>query len=460
MADENIYDAEEVEMTMKDYKPVETSFVGKAYRDEDFDPVKAKPSRMSKSGKQSKEVSKFHIMMYAIVVTLLLALVAVCIAFSVTTSQLQTDVANLQDRLTGLEDGLSTFLLSIGKALDARFNERSSLLNSSLATINEQIRQVTLKLARLTELNAQVQQFNSSYEQLNSNIRELALSTHLLFNEAEKPGQQDAFYPAASCAALPPSSPSGYYYVRDSDRLPSLRYCDMTRTCGNITGGWTRVVKLDMTDRSQQCPQELTERLLEGESSVLRWCSKNSEVGSCTSVFFSINLPSYSRVCGKIIGYQGGSLDSFVPAGSAETIEEGFVDGITLLYGNTPQHIWTFAGGLDEAGGSPGRNCPCNIANRASPNDAAQPPFYVGNDYFCDTGASGTFINGDFVYSDPLWDGAGCGPQNLCCSFNNPPWFYKALPGETSSGITMRVCTDEGVNNEDVAIVIVELYVQ
>ena len=24
-------------------------------------------------------------------------------------------------------------------------------------------------------------------------------------------------------------------------------YCDMTRTCGNITGGWMRVAELDMT---------------------------------------------------------------------------------------------------------------------------------------------------------------------------------------------------------------------
>ena len=29
-------------------------------------------------------------------------------------------------------------------------------------------------------------------------------------------------------------------------------YCDMTRTCGNITGGWMRVAELDMTRTSSQ----------------------------------------------------------------------------------------------------------------------------------------------------------------------------------------------------------------
>ncbi len=33
-----------------------------------------------------------------------------------------------------------------------------------------------------------------------------------------------------------------------------------------------------------------------------------------------------------------------------------------------------------------------------------------------------------FHGNDPLAvDGAGCGPLNTCCSFNNPPWFYKKV---------------------------------
>ena len=34
-------------------------------------------------------------------------------------------------------------------------------------------------------------------------------------------------------------------------------YCDMTRSCGGVTGGWMRVAELDMTGSSQQCPSGL-----------------------------------------------------------------------------------------------------------------------------------------------------------------------------------------------------------
>ena len=42
--------------------------------------------------------------------------------------------------------------------------------------------------------------------------------------------------------------------------------------------------------------------------------------------------------------------------------------------------------------------------------------------------ASEGLKTGFFYGDDPLWDGAGCGPQNTCCSFNTPPWFYRQPP--------------------------------
>ncbi len=56
-----------------------------------------------------------------------------------------------------------------------------------------------------------------------------------------------------------------------------------------------------------------------------------------------------------------------------------------------------------------------------------------------------------FHGDDPLWDGTGCGPLNTCCTFNNPPWFYKELPEPTTDDIEMRVCNDQGSTNEDIA---------
>ena len=59
-----------------------------------------------------------------------------------------------------------------------------------------------------------------------------------------------------------------------------------------------------------------------------------------------------------------------------------------------------------------------------------------------------------------MWDGAGCGPLNTCCSFNDPPWFYKQLPQPTTDDVEMRVCRDALAVNEDIAIETAEIYVQ
>ena len=85
-------------------------------------------------------------------------------------------------------------------------------------------------------------------------------------------------------------------------------------------------------------------------------------------------------------------------------------------------------------------------------------PAFVGNDYFCDTGSSGAAMQRVFYGDNPLWDGAGCGPLNTCCSFNNPPWFYKQLPQPTTSDIDMTVCKSS--TDEDIAIETVKIYVQ
>ena len=58
-------------------------------------------------------------------------------------------------------------------------------------------------------------------------------------------------------------------------------------------------------------------------------------------------------------------------------------------------------------------------------------------------------------YPSTLWNGC-----NGCCTPNTPPWFYKQLEPSTTDAIEMRVCRDESDDNEDIAIEIVEIYVQ
>ena len=257
-------------------------------------------------------------------------------------------------------------------------------------------------------------------------------------------------FPATSCAALPPSSPSGYYWVRASNGSAVRVYCDMTRSCGGVTGGWRRVAELDMTNSSHQCPSGLRQRA----DSNLRTCVRDSDSPGCSSVTFSSATLEYSRVCGKIIGYQVGTTDAFGP----NDINTYYVDGVSLTHGTPRQHIWSFAAAHDEAGSCAVCNCPCTNTNTAS--QATQPQPFVGNDYFCDTGSSERPRTTTIYSDDPLWDGAGCGPLNTCCSLNNPPWFYKQLPQPTTDDIEMRICRSSDTRDEDIAIEMVEIYVQ
>ena len=211
-----------------------------------------------------------------------------------------------------------------------------------------------------------------------------------------------------------------------------------------------RVGKLDMTNSSTQCPSGLWQRT----DSNIRTCTRNSIFEGCSSVtLYTSNIP-YSRVCGMIKAYQFGSTDAF--GHSPDNIESYYVDGISLTHGRPRQHIWTFAAARDETTYDPTSNCPCTNINTA--NSATPPPAFVGNDYFCDTGSSGHYAH-MFYSDDPLWDGAGCGPQSTCCSFNNPPWFYKQLPHLITDDIEMRVCRNN-VDITDTSIEMFDIYIQ
>ena len=289
---------------------------------------------------------------------------------------------------------------------------------------------------------------SSSFEQLLSPIMTKLDLLHL-------PGSTPS-HPAASCKEikeLSPTAPSGYYWLRGTGDSSVHMYCDMSRSCGGTTGGWMRVAKLNMTNSSYTCPAGL--KLL---TTPKRLCAKNIDGGGCSSATFNLHGIRYTHVCGKIIGYQQGSTDAFVPYYSNRrlTIDDNYVDGISLTHGHNPRkHIWTFVAALDEVSGSHGV-CPCtNIHNPLTP---LVPP-YVGSDYFCDT-ASASYFQYIFYPNDPLWDGQGCGRLNTCCSFNNPPWFMKELPSSTSDNIEMRLCADSPRSDEDINFESIELYVQ
>ena len=218
-----------------------------------------------------------------------------------------------------------------------------------------------------------------------------------------------------------------------------------------------RVAALDMTDSSQQCPNTLWQRSDNGKRS----CAISLTGCGCSGVSFPIeSAAGYSKVCGKIIGYQIGSPDTFynIARGTYPSLDTYYVDGVSVTRGSPREHIWTLAAGLHETGAFPQVNCRCTNPSQAS--QTTPPPSYVGDDYFCDTGAHESFMFHKVYAEDPLWDGAGCGGQSECCSFNNPPWFYKDLTEYTADDIEVRLCRDQARDDEGVSVESIEIYVQ
>ena len=153
--------------------------------------------------------------------------------------------------------------------------------------------------------------------------------------------------------------------LRDSI-VPDLQ--SYTFVCGGSTG-WKRVAYLNMSDPSQQCPsvwQEIT--------TPHRVCGRKSTHASCEGLTYSTGGEQYGQVCGRIIGYQRGTPDAFI----GWSIDSYYLDGVSVTYGSPRQHIWSFAGSIDERDTRSYLLCPC-VTGSTNGNFI---PSFVGQNYF------------------------------------------------------------------------------
>ena len=96
--------------------------------------------------------------------------------------------------------------------------------------------------------------------------------------------------------------------------------------CGD--GEWYRVAYLNMTDPSQQCPSAWR------EYTGVRACGRPvSSVGSCPTTLYPTN-GQYSRICGRVIGYQ-----VLTPDGFRHHDHTGYLDGVSITHGESHHHI-------------------------------------------------------------------------------------------------------------------------
>ena len=233
-----------------------------------------------------------------------------------------------------------------------------------------------------------------------------------------------------------PWATSGWYKISSEDV-----YCYMGDRCG-MTGPWRRVLYLDMTDPSQTCPDVFQLH----SSSGVRVCGRPGSVASCEDIMSSTSSLSYSKICGRVIGYQLGSPNGFVGG----TIDDIYVDGVSITRGSPRQHVWTLSNPFTESS----TTCPCSGGSVLSS--------FVGDDYYCESALSSTVGWTPIVYtSDPLWDGQECNAaESSCCEDSDLPWFYKDLGSSTTDYIELRICGDQEPTNEDSTVSLYEIYVQ
>ena len=328
------------------------------------------------------------------------------------------ELAQLQTSLTNTRSSLATHTQQV--------NTRLSLLTTSLSQHDEQ---TAAKLAQLqtsltNTLTANTAQLSTDHQHIQTSISDM------------------------ECMDTEDSNHLTQQLETIGDRVDRLY--DQRFTCGG-TGGWRRVVYLDMTDPSTICPSgwQLTEHSM-------RTCGiVSTHSYAPDSVIFPVSGGEYSRVCGRIKAYQHGPTDAFETYhdGDVTTIDGAYVAGVSLTHGTPRRHIWTFAAGLSEALPTrrDGDQCPCDASITIR-----VPPF-VGNDYFCESGVNAG-ERGGFHPDDPLWDGQNCISSSTCCSFNTPPYFVKQLPTSTTDSIEARLCRlDSG---DDSPVELIELYVQ
>ena len=201
-----------------------------------------------------------------------------------------------------------------------------------------------------------------------------------------------------------------------------------------------------MSNPVEQCPSIWKEY----NSGGIRACGRpGSRSESCPGVQYS-TCNQYSRVCGRIIGYQVASPDAF------KSNSDQRVDGITITHGT--QHIWSYVAGMNEHGTSihSRSTCPCSNTD----GQARDPPSSIGNNYYCESGNSIIeFIEGHLYQDDKLWDGQQC--EGTCCTgTNSPPWFSVQLPAPTIDAIEVSICCDQDTEDEDVPVKLIEIFVQ
>ena len=134
-------------------------------------------------------------------------------------------------------------------------------------------------------------------------------------------------------------------------------------------------------------------------------------------------------------------------------MNDHYVEGVSITLGSPHKHLWTYAVGLNDNDTDPSHTCPCSV------NRGPAPSSFVGNHYYCESGATFTSAIEIYYTDDPLWHCSGCSENKNCCTNIDQPWFFHEFVAKVQDDIEVRLCTDELFQNEAVLVEQIQLYV-
>ena len=295
------------------------------------------------------------------------------------------------------------------------------------------------------------EQRETLFSQVNQAVDDLVDNSILRVISPPPPGLTQQL-PASSCQEI--SQPSGYYWMRNLTGHSVQVYCEIdVIRCGS-TGGWARIAYTNMAIPTHRCPDTWREI-----TTPRRACgSVTSDRPGCSSALFSTQGLNYTRMHGRLIGYQYGSTSAFGASVNAAniTVDGPYLDGVSITRGQrgSREHVWSFAAATG-ATYTDSSACPCTRSDTPWPYSI---PSFVGQNYFCDTGNPGPGYDATLYASNPLWDGQGCVATSSCCQFNSPPWFCRQLSAPSTQDIEVRLCTDNSAG--ETPIHLLEIYIQ
>ena len=378
----------------------------------------------------------------ALLILALLTLSILIVSFGAVLVHLYLEYAELKNQI----DKLSTEVTMMQANKSFLQNELVSVLTANLSELEDDYRSdrqlISVVTANLSELEMNyhsdretnsrtLEEVVSNYTQYRDNIEFIQQTIQELLSLVTYTLSVVSF---DSCRAVMqfPHLPCGVYNIRSFDGTHTQSFCKLN--CSNPFQGWRRIAYLDMnSSHVSSCPEGFVSR---NDPSA---CVRGSSSPGCSSVIYhNHNLTTYSKVVGRVHANRYNSPDGFAKFGNDRpdfpTLDQNYVDGVSITHGTPRQHIWTVTFSTNNIA----LNCSSCFRNK---------PSFINNHYSCEELL--------VICSTDQCRNAG---QRQCMA--NEEFFYRDLPHAMSDDLEVRVCRDETQGNEDISISLLEIYVQ